>query len=56
MEHMMASHSVYGAVSGILLPNDSRIGTASCVHASFVKKNWDNCGAEGRKLLKSRLL
>jgi hypothetical protein len=35
MEHTIASHSVYGAVSGILLPKDSRIGTASCVQANL---------------------
>src|SRR6266540_2074867 len=60
MEPTSASHSVYGAVSGISLPNDSRIAppirTSLCrlpVRDCFVQKNWDNCGAWGRKLLKS---
>jgi hypothetical protein len=29
-----------------------RIGTGSCVHTFFVKRDWDNCGAVGRELLK----
>src|SRR6266516_1365028 len=60
MEPTSASHSVYAAVSGISLPNDSRIAppirTSLChlpVRDCFVQKNWDNCGAWGRKLLKS---
>src|SRR6266496_2129445 len=51
MEQTIASHSMHGAVSGIRLPNDLRIGTGSCVHTFFVKKDWDNCGAVGREFL-----
>ena len=59
MEPTIASHSVYGAVSGISLPNNSRIAppirTSLChlpVRGCFVQKNWDNCGAWGTQTSK----
>jgi hypothetical protein len=42
MEPTLASHSTCGAVSGIPLPDDLCIGTASFVYSCFVKKNF-NC-------------
>ena len=52
MEPTIASHSVYGAVSGISFPNDSRIAppfdlksAISLSRDCFVKKNSDNCRA-----------
>ena len=60
MESTSASHSVYGAVSGISFPNDSRITPPPLMTLSlpslsrdcFVNKNSDNCGAWGRELSK----
>ena len=60
MEPTIASHSVYGAVSGISFPNDSRIApplrelksAISLSRDCFVKKNSDNCRAWGRKFSK----
>ena len=52
MEPTIASHSVYGAVSGISFPSDSRIAppfdlksAISLSRDCFVKKNSDNCRA-----------
>ena len=52
MEPTIASHSVYGAVSGISFPDDSRIApplrlksAISLSRDCFVKKNSDNCRA-----------
>src|SRR5262249_36868056 len=59
MEPTIASHSVSGPVSGFSFPHDSPIAPPLrpkvChppVPRLFVKKNWDNCGAWGPKLLK----
>src|SRR5258708_6515478 len=59
MEPTIASHSAYGAVSGISRPNNSRIApairTSLChlpVRDCFVRENWDNCGAWGTQTSK----
>src|SRR6266478_1031214 len=52
MEPTIASHSTYGAVSGISLPDDLRIGTGSCVYSRFVKKNC-TCWQQDASLKKS---
>jgi hypothetical protein len=44
----IASHSMYGASPTIHAPAPS-----FCVQLGFVKKNWDNCRAARRELLKN---
>src|SRR5262249_11955662 len=53
MEPTLASHSTYGAVSGISLPDGVCIGTGSCIYSYCEEKLRQLCAARRTLLKKS---
>src|SRR5262245_60686131 len=53
MEPTIASHSTYGTVSGISLPDDLCVGTGSCIYSYCEEKLRQLCAARRTLLKKS---